>query len=298
MNLYAARYYFIPMVLGMIPTMILGAQLLSRRPKLCLIGTLVVIIALGALDQRYFKRPKPLKGNVFDRIEALAPFENTRRLYVGNYWTSWPLVVRDMARGITSYGICPRGEENRAAVLRFVDERFAAGKSVPVVCTEDTLGNCLRRTRGFLGNRDVNLRVTQKRNQASFIEVSPVEKGTGERVFVVTDLFPAAGNAVESEDRILQVAGKSGLVTFGPYVPLPAGKYEFRVDWTGSPGASPTYDIYVQRKDRVIVSGALGHGAHPFVLPPEYDGLPVEIRTFCGKDCGLSVTGIAVRKAP
>jgi hypothetical protein len=121
------------------------------------------------------------------------------------------------------------------------------------------------------------------------------------------DLAVAGASAQVNREtcEVTSLAGRSGFVTYGPYIYLPQGNYSFEIEYTGTAPASATdvgtWDVYTVR-------GRLGMGALPnthgnrgtyrgtLTWPSEYVRDLFEIRTFARPDAGVTIHGIEIKR--
>ena len=298
LNLYHPRYYYPVMILAFLPVMFLLSRLATGKPQRRILAVLAILTAavflVGNRHQLTGLRD-PMSARIFERVNVLAPFAGAR-LYVGNYWTSWPLVVRDLAHGAESYGITGRGEENRRAVLDFVRRQFASGQSVSVVCTEDSTESCWRRIRSFLGY-GVAL---SHRPMASAVEFTVQGREDFEMParfeLAADDLTPFRGAAVFDKGVIRQTADGSGILSFGPYVRLAPGKYRFQATYEARNGSEPKFDVWSNEVGRAAEGRLADEASRTFVIEDKVPEALWEIRTYCSRDCGFVLTGLTVER--
>ena len=149
LNVYHQRYFYPPLLLMYltIGIFIFAVSLLVSLKKRILVSCLLICSFLLGYHN-HFLLSNPLRYQVFQQINLLVPAEKGR-LYAGNYWSSWPLVVRDMALGYQSYGICYRGDAIKDKVLGFVESKLKNGKLIEVVCTNAKSNECLSQIKSY-----------------------------------------------------------------------------------------------------------------------------------------------------
>jgi hypothetical protein len=103
--------------------------------------------------------------------------------------------------------------------------------------------------------------------------------------------------------EVTNLVGSSGVVTYGPYIYLPRGNYNFEIEYTGTSSAADAgdWDIY-------LPSGVLGMGGLPstngnrgtlrgaFSLPQRHVRDIFEIRTYARPDARLTIHGIKIER--
>jgi hypothetical protein len=123
------------------------------------------------------------------------------------------------------------------------------------------------------------------------------------------DLPAVSANARVNKEacEVESLANRSGLVTNGPHIWLPQGKYSFEIEYAGVLSTSATdvggWDVTVSYGEVVLEKGVLpstngnrGMLRGTFTLPPKYVREFVEIRTFVQPDAKLTIHGIELKR--
>ncbi|NOQ65395.1 MAG: hypothetical protein GQ582_12865 [Methyloprofundus sp.] len=110
------------------------------------------------------------------------------------------------------------------------------------------------------------------------------------------------GRAVNKGLIVQEGAGKLGYLTYGPYVKLLAGKYEFDMRYQStmaSTESSGTWDVIINTLDnqkKYLATGSImgtdsleGHIVKPFIVPKELSNKMIEIRSLYNGKGNLAV---------
>ncbi len=193
--------------------------------------------------------------HVFREADRISP--DPQLFYAGDYWVFWPIVLRDMMAGHDAYGLGNLAEGNRHGLM----ER-AIGREdgeITLACVQEPAETCLRQAVRVLGHvADWQILSPGPELNLLRLVLRPDEIAyQGPRLAAL----PSGAGVVTARGRATD--GVAGCLFYGPYVRVPPGEYELRLE--GSSGAVPD-----ARADIVHQLGNVVLGA--FRILPDTDG--------------------------
>lgn len=299
LNLYMPRYYYPALILLTLPSLLIFTYLFSKLHINTLFSwffLLPLVFIISEANLLDFKNP--LEAKIFRDVNGLSSVSGSR-LYAGDYWTSWPLVVRDLSNGFDSYGICFRGKENIDNVLTMAANKLEGDKYLEVVCTNAKLVECMRQVFDFLG-KDVSISNVIQGNNSYTLKLARNKHLNNENETVISpfNLSVVTKNAeyISNPLAIIQTKNGEGLISYGPYISLKSGVYELFVNYQSSKEKQPTFDIWINEKQEKLAQGFLSSQPIRIRIKRTNEGKPVEFRTYCTKGCDLKIYSMKLKK--
>ena len=157
MNLISIRY-FIPVFFCIFIGISFKLSFILSEMKERLSSLIVCILLLMSFANLYTRFSNYQDFQLFKEINTLSPYRY--KLYAGDYWSVWPLVLRDQMEGITSFGLAYRSEGDQYATKEFIENELKKSGLITVLCVKSSLENCINQT-----ERSITLATVKTNNQ-------------------------------------------------------------------------------------------------------------------------------------
>jgi hypothetical protein len=170
------------------------------------------------------------------------------QLYAGDYWEVWPAVFLQLARSKVAYGLAFRGEV-MADRIRDLAWKQPEGELLDVYCfgAKETL--CTEQVRSVLAAaRYVGSRKDAGGLRQQYRVVGPGLEYAGADFLALKSTTGAATSDGRATD------GRAGVLFFGPYAAVPAGRYRLTVCGKIQKLQGVRIEIVAQGGQRVLLS--------------------------------------------
>ena len=213
-------------------------------------------------------------------------------LYSGDYWTAWPLVLKDMMEGHEAYGLTIRGEANAKAARTNVLGAVRREGYASVLCVNETPDECVRQIAAVLGPSPCP-RVIRQRDRVHEIRLGDCPAGLDYAGAAFLGL-PSQVGLIDGDMK--RSDGHAGFLIYGPYASLGEGRY--RLELFGS--SAEVGGAYV---DVVSANASRQHGRFPLRIGSDgflavdgavalpADAFGVEVRVWVSEASKLQLTG-------
>lgn len=120
--------------------------------------------------------------------------------------------------------------------------------------------------------------------------------------------LPSQIGVVQENNTIAADGNKKGFLTYGPYIKLPAGKYQFDIAYISSETNTSTVGFWdvgiaLPNEYKVLDSGNIvgtnnnkSHIIQTFVIPQEYNNKKIEVRNFYDGIGKLTIETLTITK--
>jgi len=292
-NLYDGRYTSYVVFAGLSALGLWFAQWdWTRWRAVGMIGLMLLMTAAGRnLAVTQLKSPHLKDFTLFKGVpQGMDPGV---RLYAGNYWQVWPAVFLQLARNEVGYGLAWRGEAMTKRI-RELAKRRSEGDIVEVYCLDAEESLCTHQVMGLVPSvRYVGSRIDAGATRQQYKVVAPGLNYDGAGFLAL----PSTTGAATPDGRATE--GKPGVLFFGPYATVPAGKYRLTVRGNAQKVPGVHVEIAVHAGAQVLLStvpqvdtpGVLIHEAD-VTIP---DGVTdLEVRATVSADDVMTVSGYSL----
>jgi hypothetical protein len=171
-------------------------------------------------------------------------------LYAGDYWQVWPAVFLQMARNDEAYGLVFRGEVMVDRV-RDLAWKYPKGQLLDVYCFGAEESLCTEQVRSLITSAHyVGSRKDEGGLRQQYRVSGPGLEYAGADFLALKSTTGAATSEGRSTD------GKAGVLFFGPYAAVPAGRYRLTVRGKTQKIPGVHIEVVAQGGKRVLLSAA------------------------------------------
>ena len=90
---------------------------------------------------------------IFKEVNTLSPTHYN--LYAGDYWSVWPLILRDQMQGKISFGLTYRSEGDQYATKEFIENEFKKSGLITVLCVKSSSEDCINQTEASIARATI-----------------------------------------------------------------------------------------------------------------------------------------------